>query len=125
MTVTKKDSQMSKINVPQAQLDAYAAYIKEDYRKWWGLRGEEEHVQQMINEFRVEFEAGSSYIRVIQCSSGSHRSSHSFICNKDGKFPKGSILKSAGWKAPATNFLRAVINKPEGWVGHVAWTGAH
>ncbi len=31
----------------------------------------------------------------------------SFIVNKADKFPLGAVLKSASWKAPATNFARA------------------
>lgn len=115
---------MAKINIPQSQLDAYAAYIKADYVRWWGAKASEKHVQQMIAEFEISFEPGSSYIKVVKSDSGTQRSVHSFICNKDGKFPKGAILKSATWKAPATNFLRAYIDKPKGWAGHIQWTGA-
>lgn len=114
---------MAKSNIPQSQLDAYAAYIKADYVKWWGRKADEKHVQEMIEEFQIEFEVGSAYIKVVK--TGNQRSVHSFIVNKDGKFPKGAILKSASWKAPATNFLRAYLDKPEAWVGHISWTGAH
>jgi hypothetical protein len=114
---------MAKSNIPQSQLDAYAAYIRADYIKWWGRKADEKHVQEMIEKFQIEFEVGSAYIKVVK--TGNQRSVHSFIVNKDGKFPKGAILKSASWKAPATNFLRAYIDKPEAWNGHIAWTGAH
>ena len=114
---------MAKSNIPQSQLDAYAAYIRADYIKWWGRKADDKHVQEMIAEFQIEFEVGSAYIKVVK--TGNQRSVHSFIVNKDGKFPKGAILKSASWKAPATNFLRAYIDKHEAWTGHLAWTGAH
>jgi hypothetical protein len=114
---------MAKSNIPQVLLDAYAGYIRADYINWWGAKASEKHVQEMIAEFQISFEPGSSYIKVIK--EGSNRSVHSFIVNKDGKFPKGTILKSASWKAPATNFARGQIANPDSWVGHVSWTGAH
>lgn len=114
---------MAKLNVSQSLLDAYAAFIKADYINGWGRKASEPHVQEMIAEFQIEFEVGSSYIKVVKA--GSQRSVHSFIVNKDGKFPKGSILKSASWKAPATNFARAHIMNIESWHGRVTWTGAH
>jgi hypothetical protein len=115
---------MAKCNIPQAQLDAYAAHIRADYVKWWGPeRLKDKHIQEMIAEFQIEFEVGSSYIKVVKA--GNNRSVHSFIVNKDGKFPKGTVLKSASWKAPATNFGRAHIAHPDSWVGHVSWTGAN
>jgi hypothetical protein len=116
---------MPSFNVPVSLLNQYAQHIKEDYRKWWGAKASEPHVQEMIAEFGIDFEPGSKYIKVVKTKNGVVESVHSFICNKDGKFPKGSILKSASFKAPATNFLRAYIDKPESWVGRVAWTGTH
>jgi hypothetical protein len=119
---------MSKSNIPQSQLDAYAAFIKADYASWMTRRGkitDDPIINGMIAEFQIGFEIGSSYIKTVKMSNGQSQSVHSFIVNKDGKFPKGAILKSAGWKAPATNFLRANIDKPEGWAGSIAWTGAH
>jgi hypothetical protein len=109
---------MAKSNIPQVLLDAYAGYIIEDYRNWGRLGRLAEA------NFQVSFEVGSSYIKVVK-QSYNQTSVHSFIVNKDGKFPKGTILKSASWKAPATNFARGQIANPDSWVGHVSWTGAH
>lgn len=109
---------MAKLNVPQSQLDAYAKYIIEDYQKW--TRGD----SFLSAGFKIDFEVGSSYIKVVK-QSYNQTSVHSFIVNKNGKFPLGAILKAASWKAPATNFSRGHIEQPESWVGHVAWTGAH
>jgi hypothetical protein len=115
---------MAKQNIPQSQLDAYAAYIRADYIKWWGRKADDKHVQEMIAEFQIEFEVGSAYIKVVK--TGNQRSVHSFICNKDSdKYLKGTVLKAASFKAPATNFGRAHINYPDSWVGRVAWTGTH
>lgn len=108
---------MPKSNIAQSALDAYAAYIKNDYAQWTK--------SDYAERIEINFEVGSSYIKVVKTFSGNHTSVHSFIVNKDGKFPKGAILKSASWKAPATNFVRAYIDKPEGWAGRIAWTGAH
>lgn len=114
---------MAKSNIHQSKLDAYAEFIKADYVRWWGAKIQEQHVQDMVAEFQISFEPGSSYIKVVKSDSGSQRLVHSFICNKDGKYPKGTILKAASWKAPATNFPRAHIDNPENWEGNILWTG--
>ena len=116
---------MAKINVPAEFLSDYANHVKTDYIKWWGPRGAEEHVQKMIANFTVSFEPGSSYIKVVKADlDGTHRSVHSFIVNKAGKFPLGTILKSASWKAPATNFARANLLDRQTW-NRVTWTGCN
>jgi hypothetical protein len=116
---------MASFNVPVSLLNQYAEHIKADYIKWWGSRASDPHVQQMIAEFDIDFQPGSKYIKVVKTKNGVAESVHSFICNKDGKFPKGAVLKAATFKAPATNFLRAWIDKPETWAGRVVWTGTH
>jgi hypothetical protein len=116
---------MASFNVPVSLLNQYAEHIKADYIKWWGARGGEKHVKQMIAEFGIDFEPGSKYIKVVKTKNGIVESVHSFICNKDGKFPKGTILKAASFKAPATNFARAFIGDQNSWQGRVVWTGTH
>lgn len=108
-------------------LKAYADFIKQDYINWWrggpfGTKPICTIKQQMIDDFFVEFEHGSSYIRVVQGSRTGQRSSHSFIVVKPGKFPVGTILKSASWKAPAKNFARGDILT--GDFKRIRWTGA-
>lgn len=103
----------------------YAAFIKQDYINWIsnnGVRKVTEVQQEMIDGFMVEFDYGSSYIRVVQSTPTGQRSSHSFIVAKAGKFPIGTILKSASWKAPAKNFARG--NILTGDFKRVRWTGA-
>jgi ribulose bisphosphate carboxylase small subunit len=105
----------------------YAAHIKQDYINWWkggpfGTKPLTEIQQKMVDEFKVEFEFGTSYIRVVQSSDSGQRSSHSFIVVKPGKFPVGTILKSASWKAPAKNFARGDLLKRD--FKRVRWTGA-
>jgi hypothetical protein len=71
--------------------------------------------------YRVEFDAGSKYIKVISVCRNS-RSSHSFIVVKpDAKFKFGDILKAASWKAPAKNFARG--NVLEGTFKGIRWCG--
>ena len=116
---------MAKINVPVEFLSDYAEYVKTDYIKWWGNRAAEKHVQEMIADFTITFEPGSSYIKVVKANAdGTHASVHSFIVNKAGKFPLGTILKSASWKAPATNFGRGNLLDKSTW-SRVTWTGAN
>jgi len=116
---------MPSFNVPVSLLNQYAEYIKADYIKWWGAKASQPHVQEMIAEFDIEFQPGSTYIKVVKTKKGVVESVHSFICNKDGKFPKGAILKAASFKAPATNFVRAYLGNQDSWQGRVVWTGTH
>ena len=118
---------MAKINVPVEFLSDYAEYIKTDYVKWWGAKAAEKHVQEMIADFNITFEPGSSYIKVVKANAdGSQASVHSFIVNKDTKkYLAGTILKPASFKAPATNFGRAHLYHRDSWEGHVSWTGAN
>lgn len=116
---------MAKMNVPLEFLTDYANYVKTDYIKWWGKRGAEEHVQQMIDDFTITFEPGSSYIKVVKSNrDGTQCSVHSFIVNKAKKFPLGAILKAASFKAPATNFSRGNLLNRQTW-DRVRWTGVN
>ena len=115
---------MAKINVPVEFLSDYAEHIKTDYIKWWGKRATESHVQEMIAERGIEFQPGSSYIKVVETRNGVVERVHSFIVNKAGKFPLGTILKAASFKAPATNFGRGNLLDRQTW-GRVVWTGCN
>lgn len=53
---------------------------------------------------------GPKYIRVVISDSMEHRSVYCFI-DRFG----GHILKAAGWKAPAKNFARGNITRPDSW----------
>lgn len=113
---------MAKLNLPVQFIEDYMSFAKSDYIAWWReSRRNEPIVQQMIAEHQYEYEVGSSYVKIIQV--GKHqRSVHSFIVNKAGKFPLGTILKAAGWKAPATNFGRGNLLDRKTW-DRVRWTG--
>ena len=117
---------MPKLNVPAEALQAYINFAKADYASWsrQGEKKADAVRERMIAEYNVTYEVGSSYIKMIHMSAGGQKSVHSFIVNKAGKFPVGAVLKPASWKTPATNFVRAYLDKPETWVGHVRWTGA-
>ena len=105
------------VKIHNKHLSAYADHIKADYAgvgKRCNIR------EEMIKEFNesLSFEVGSSYIKVVTGSSV-----HSFIVIKpSAKFPVGTILKAASWKAPAKNFARGnVLNKT---FDRIRWTGA-
>jgi hypothetical protein len=70
-----------------------------------------------------DIEEGRNYIRIVrERREGGGRSCAGFIVKKDtAKFKRGDMLKSAGWKAPATNFARGNVltDLPE----VVRWTG--
>jgi ribulose bisphosphate carboxylase small subunit len=103
----------------------YASFIKQDFINWWTQNGTYELTktqQNMVDDLQIEFERGSSYIRVVQSTPTGQRSSHSFIVQKAGQFPVGTILKSASWKAPAKNFARGSVMT--GDFKRVSWTGA-
>lgn len=112
---------MPKLNVPVEFLDDYLDFIKSDYIMWFGDRVKQDVVRDMIDNFRanVGYEVGPKYVKVI-----TNGSVHSFIVNKAGKFPLGAVLKSASWKAPATNFARANLLDRNTWTDRIRWTGA-
>ncbi len=71
----------------------------------------------------VTFEPGSKYLRVVMAdgytTTGTHRSAYAFIVAKDmGQFKVGDILKAASWKAPAKNFARGNVFRPETYERH-------
>lgn len=115
---------MSKTNLPVEFLTDYANYVKTDYIKWWGNKVNDKHVQEMIAERGIEFQPGSSYIKVVETRNGVVERVHSFIVNKAGKFPLGTILKAASFKAPATNFGRGNLLDRQTW-DRVRWTGVN
>lgn len=71
----------------------------------------------------VTFEPGSKYLRVVMAdgyrTTGTHRSAYAFIVAKDtDQFKVGDILKAASWKAPAKNFARGNVFRPETYERH-------
>lgn len=115
---------MAKLNVPVEFLDDYLDFIKSDYIIYMTrnrANGIDGVVRDMIDNFRanVGYEVGPKYVKVI-----TNGSVHSFIVNKADKFPLGAVLKSASWKAPATNFARANLLDRNTWTDRIRWTGA-
>jgi len=99
-----------------------------DYYFWCERQGRESRSSRQ--EMVVEFMPGRNYIRVVKrfdtinedgtVYTGS-RSCSGFIVKKaTGKFEVGDLLKSAGWKSPATNFARGNIDDPK---LNIPWTG--
>lgn len=99
----------------EAALSSYCDFITENYTQF---------NKKNPGEFAATHEnAGHKYIRIVTASYGS-KSSHSFVVREDtGTFKKGDILKSAGWKAPAKNFIRGNIFDPKSYTARARWTG--
>lgn len=82
-----------------------------------------ERGREVINKVAFETVIGRNYVHVIRNDGGS-RCSHSWVVLKDTKkFKRGTILKSATWKAPATNFGRGDIFEPKTYLERADWTG--
>ena len=111
---------MASLNVPTEFLEDYMNHIKADYDIWWGPRASTDIARDMIEKFRnaVRYEVGHKYVKII-----TDNSVHSFIVNKAGKFPLGTVLKAASWKTPAVNFARANLLDRKTWTNRVRWTG--
>lgn len=103
------------------ELANYKSWLENDYLGCWGNRG------GMPKDWslKVEFEYGSKFVRVVTSNlhgeKATGRSSHSFISLGGDKWPRGTILKSASWRAPAQNFARGHI-KDERYP-RVSWAG--
>jgi hypothetical protein len=113
---------MTMINAMTTALDTLMGAIKEDYTRWTSVGGKKEFSEwnlKMIAEFNdsLSYTVGKKYIKVV-----TKGSVWGFVVNTDNdkKFPKGTILKAAGWAAPARNFSRG--NVLEGGYT-VMWTG--
>lgn len=118
---------MPKMNIADSAMQKYLDYIKADYAKWslvdrtgWAPSSNDPIVQNMIAKFNanISYKVSPKYIKITNDSIV-----HSFVVNDlNNKFPLGSILKAATWKAPALNFKRGCVLS-ENFSG-VCWTGA-
>ena len=100
-------------------MEAYAQHLVNDYEGWTtASKFKRAEKEKMI----VTFEEGSKFVRVVASTYGS-RSSHSFIVKQADKWPLGTILKCASWKAPAQNFARGNIFTKESYEKRARWSG--
>jgi len=100
--------------IEQKYFDAYTAKIKADYARF----------SANSLSITVEYEYGNKFIKVITTTWG-QSGVHSFIAlgaNPKDTWPTGTILKAAGWRAPAQNFSRGSIFDPA--LPNVYWTSA-
>ena len=72
----------------------------------------------------IEFLKGQKFLKVTT-KTGGQTGVHSFISidPTESKWKFGDILKAATWRAPAQNFIRGNVFKPENFSGHIRWTG--
>ena len=97
--------------VNKTHLDAYVAYLQEDYVAWNKMMGFKD------KPLNIRIETGKAYIKIIK-----EDSVHSFIVLQDNdKFKAGDILKAASWRSPAKNFSRG--NVIEGRFVGIEWSG--
>jgi hypothetical protein len=98
-----------------------AARAQADYLNW-NAKSPDFAVSQ---QYRLEFETGQNYCRIVKTDVSGSRSCFGFIVIKPTKgFKYGDLLKSAGWKAPATNFSRGnIFNEAD--IKRVVWTGIY
>lgn len=113
---------MAVLNIDKSYIDAYMDVIKSDYTRITSMQKVPYDGDTAV--FDVKYEVGTVYIRIIVTSYG-HDTAHSFIVNKANKFPIGTILKAASWKAPATNFSRGSIFALDAKKPHIFWTGVY
>lgn len=73
------------------------------------------------SDYKVSFEFGNKYIKIIKSFFGSSSCAGFIVCSHNAKFPYGTLLKSASFKAPALNFSRGNIFELDN--KYVPWTG--
>jgi hypothetical protein len=107
----------------QNEINTLIEAIKADYAAFNARTGDasrDKFRTEMVEEFNMSVTAtkGKKYIKIMQ-----NRSVWGFVVavDNDKKFPKGTILKAAGWATPARNFGRG--NVIDGGYT-VRWTGA-
>ncbi len=97
-----------------SQLDVLAEMFVADYNR------DTQYTHSEAN-YSIHFEFGSKYIKIIKRHWGS-KSVAGFIVNShNAKFPYGTLLKAASYKAPALNFSRGNIFELQD--KHFSWTG--
>ena len=92
--------------------------IQEDYDRWNAVVFPEKEDARILD---IKFNFGKKYVKVVVGNS-----CWGFVLlEKDTKFKRGDLLKSAGWSKPARNYPRLNIvddiGKPE--YGVVKWEG--
>jgi hypothetical protein len=100
-------------------IESLVSFLYEDYNRFCEMAGINGRVKS-AHSFSVDT-SGRNYWRVVSNDS-TQRFSIAFIVVKESKgFKIGDILKSAGWKAPATNYKRGNILDRD--FSNVTWAG--
>jgi len=100
-----------------AALEAYKAYLIEDYAGWDKKTPYFKEGRAEAWGAKISFQKGQKFIKVVNDTGV-----HSFIVIVPfGSFKYGDILKAASWAAPAKNFARGnVIDRD---FAKTRWTG--
>jgi hypothetical protein len=119
--------------MPTNQLEAlytdlldYADEIVADYARFASASpySSAHATAERIAEFKVTFEEGRKFIKVVTNHGNEHRSVHSFIIKEPTKgFAFGDIAKAASWKAPALNFPRGNVVAGQYGEAQISWAG--
>lgn len=97
-----------------SQLDVLAQMFISDYNR------DSQSVHSEAN-YSIHFEFGSKYIKIIKRYWNSASVAGFIVNSHNAKFPYGTLLKAASYKAPALNFGRGNIFELEG--KYFPWTG--
>tara|TARA_R110000850_G_scaffold27083_4_gene76875 strand:- start:244 stop:588 length:345 start_codon:yes stop_codon:yes gene_type:complete len=104
-----------------AEIETLLESIKTDYLTWTSIGNKvlSDHNNNMIAKFNASLAVlpGRKYIKVV---TGDSVWGFIVAVDNDARFPKGTILKAAGYNAPARNMPRG--NIIEGGYT-VCWTG--
>lgn len=122
MSLTQVESVSAPVDKTAAMMEALEKLRQimiNNYKNWGGNRNRE----VTLDDYDIEFEFGSKYIKVVHTARSQSRSVAGFVVadEKHKKFAYGDLLKQAGWKAPAMNFSRGNVFELDG--KDIAWTG--
>ncbi len=97
-----------------SQLEILSTLFTDDYYK-------NDRNRNDGSNYSIRYEFGSKYIKIIKHYWGSSSVAGFIVNSHNAKFPYGTLLKAASYKAPALNFSRGNIFELQNRT--FAWTG--